>query len=81
MSKKTNRISKKQLLLIKVQQLKNSQLNEKIGVISRQYHAVLHEASELDKVIDETKNELEAEYGAVNINLMDGTYTFIEQDV
>jgi|TARA_R100001198_G_scaffold12479_1_gene5346 hypothetical protein len=81
MSKKTNSISKKQLLLIKEQQLKNSQLNEKIGVISRQYHAVLHEAKELDKVIDETKNELESEYGAVNINLIDGTYTFIEQDV
>jgi hypothetical protein len=42
---------------------------------------VLHEAKELDKVIDETKNELESEYGAVNINLIDGTYTFIEQDV
>jgi len=81
MSKKTNKISKEQLLLIKEQQLKNSQLNEKIGVISRQYHAVLHEAKELDKVIDETKNELESEYGAVNINLIDGTYTFIEQDV
>ena len=29
----------------------------------------------------ESKQELEEEYGAININLEDGTYTKIEEDV
>ena len=34
----------------------------------------------LDTLIEEFKKELEEEYGAVNINLEDGTYTEIKQE-
>ena len=42
------------------------------------HHNLLHQIAEVNKDVEETKIELEKEYGAVNINLEDGTYTPIE---
>ena len=50
-----------------------------IGVLESQKHALLHQIAEVNKEIEETKAELENEYGAININLEDGSYTEIEK--
>lgn len=52
-----------------------------IGVLESQKHSLLHQLADLNKSIEEFKGELEAEYGAVNINLEDGSYTEIETPI
>lgn len=52
-----------------------------IGILESQKHGFLHQLGELNKAIEDFKGELEAEYGAVNINLEDGSYTEIEKQV
>jgi len=41
---------------------------------------LLHQIASINGEIDETKKELEAKYGSVNINIEDGSYTEIEKD-
>jgi len=48
-----------------------------IGVLESQKHGYLHQLADTNKSIEEFKMELEKEYGAININLEDGSYTEI----
>jgi hypothetical protein len=48
-----------------------------IGVLESQKHSYLHQLADINKSIEEFKVELEKEYGAININLEDGSYTEI----
>ena len=48
-----------------------------IGVLESQKHSYLHQLADINKSIEEFKIELEKEYGAININLEDGSYTEI----
>ena len=50
-----------------------------IGVLESQKHSYLHQLADTNKSIEEFKMELEKEYGAININLEDGSYTEIEK--
>lgn len=50
-----------------------------IGVLESQKHSYLHQLADINKSIEEFKIELEKEYGAININLEDGSYTEIEK--
>lgn len=51
-----------------------------IGVLESQKHSYLHQLAEVNKSIEEFKSELEAEYGPININLQDGSYTEIVKE-
>ena len=42
---------------------------------------MLHEIAGVNSEIEDYKEVLEAEYGAVNISLEDGVYTEIKEDV
>jgi len=75
------KIKEEELKLIQEQQGKLSRVINDIGIIETKKHALLHEIAEINTAIEEYKEVLEKEYGAVNINLEDGTYTNIEQDV
>ena len=74
-------IKEEELKLIQEQQGKLSRVINDIGIIETKKHALLHEIAEINTAIEEYKEVLEKEYGAININLEDGTYTNIEQDV
>jgi len=76
-----NKIKDDQLKQIKDQQENLSNLISNIGMLEAQKHGLLHDIAEVNKEIEKTKGELEKEYGAVNINLEDGTYTEIKEDV
>ncbi len=52
-----------------------------IGVLESQKHSYLHQLADINKSIEEFKLELENEYGAININLEDGSYTEIVKSV
>ena len=74
------KITEEQLTTIKEQQLKLNELLNQIGVLEANKHGLLHELAGVNKDIEDYKSVLEKEYGAININLEDGSYTEIEQE-
>lgn len=74
-------IKKEQLDKIVTQQKDLQTLLTNIGVLESQKHGFLHQLGEVNKSIEEFKSELEAEYGAININLEDGSYTEMEKSI
>ena len=75
------KIKKDELLLIQEQQKQLSELINNIGILETQKHGLLHDIAGANKEIEDYKEVLEAEYGAINISVEDGTYTEIETDV
>lgn len=76
----TKKITEDQLEKIVSQQKDLNMLLGNIGVLEAQKHSLLHQVAELNKTVEEFKAELEAEYGAININLEDGSYTEITEE-
>ena len=74
------KIKKEQLETIQKQQQELNAKLQSIGYLDAQKHGILHDLDKLNKDIEEFKNKLEEEYGAVNINLEDGSYTEIEKE-
>ena len=74
------KIKEEQLTKIKNQQEKLNDLIHNIGLLESQKHGLLHEIAKVNVDIEEYKQELEKEYGAININLEDGTYKEIEEE-
>jgi len=72
-------ITKEQLEKITKQQSRLSESLRSIGVLEVQKDNVKKIVIEVSKEIEDTKKELENEYGQVNIDLMDGSYTDIEK--
>ena len=75
---KVNKIKEDQLTTIVRHQKELNLLLTNIGVLEAQKHSLLHQVADVNKAAEEFKNELQSEYGAVNINLEDGSYTLIE---
>ena len=75
------KIKEEELKTIQEQQTKLNELVHNIGLLESQKHGLLHEIAGANKDIEEYKTVLEKEYGAININVEDGTYTEIEKDV
>mgnify|MGYP003121725217 FL=1 len=73
-------ITKEQLKTVNDQQGKLNELLRTIGVLESQKQGVHAQVLEVSKEIDKTKKELEEEYGQVNIDLKDGSYTDIEKE-
>jgi hypothetical protein len=73
-------IKKEQLDKIVGQQADLGKLLTNLGVLETQKHSLLHKVADLNKEIEDFKEVLEAEYGAVNINLEDGSYTNIDKN-
>jgi len=76
---KTKEIKKEQLEKIVSQQKDLNTLLTNIGVLEAQKHSLLHQVAEVNKEVEEFKTVLESEYGAININLEDGSYEEIEK--
>ena len=75
------KIKEEELLLIQEQQKQLNELVHNIGLLERQKHGLLHEIAGVNKEVEDYKEILEAEYGAINIDLEDGTYTEIKENV
>jgi hypothetical protein len=73
-------ITKEQLETITNQQKDLNAILVNIGMLESQKHMLLHQMADLNNLIEETKNKLQEEYGAININLTDGSYTEIEPE-
>jgi len=77
--KTTNKIKEDQLSTIVKHQKELASIITNIGVLESQKHSLLHQVAEVNKTAEEFKVELQEEYGAININLEDGSYTLIEE--
>ena len=75
-----NKIKDKELEKVVEQQKTLNEVLTSVGVLETQKHGLLHKVAALNKDIEEVKNDLEGKYGAININLEDGTYTKVDQD-
>ena len=73
-------ITEEQLKTIQEQQAKLTEGLRTLGVLDVQKQNVHGQIAELSKEIEATKKELEDEYGQVNIDLKDGSYTEIEKE-
>jgi len=74
------KIKEEQLKKIQEQQTAVTKILNEVGYLEANKHGLLHELAGVNESIEEFKKELEEEYGAVNINLEDGTYTAIEKE-
>ena len=72
------KIKEEELLLIQEQQKQLNELVHNIGLLESQKHGLLHEIAGANKEIEDYKEVLETEYGPIEINLEDGSYTKID---
>ena len=74
------KIKEDQLKKIQEQQAAVTKILNEVGYLEANKHGLLHELAGVNQEIENFKGELEKEYGAVNINLEDGTYAAIEKE-
>ena len=76
----SEKITEEQLKSIQdlVGQINNGQLQ--IGQLETQKHTLLHQIAEVQKGLKDFQDELEKEYGKVNVKIQDGTITPIEEE-
>lgn len=74
-------ITQEQLEKVVNQQKDLQALLTNIGLLESQKHGFLHQIADVNKAVEDFKNELQDQYGPININLEDGSYTEIEQEV
>jgi len=79
-SKKVSKITDEQLEVITKHQKDLNKSLTNIGFLETQKHSLLHEYAGIVDDIEKYKKELEDIYGAININIEDGTYTTIEKE-
>ena len=74
----TKHITKQQLDEITNQQKELGNLLTNIGLHESQKHGLLHRLVEVNKKVEDFKSELLKQYGNININIEDGSYSEIE---
>ena len=80
MSEKELKITEEQLKKVQAQVKVRTQLIADIGAVEAQKHELLHALNNVMQKTKETADELEEEYGKININLEDGTYEVIKEE-
>ena len=74
------KITKEELQEIKEQQNRLQAILNDIGVIEVRKHEALHAQAVIYQEVEKTKKKLEEQYGSINIDMTDGSYTEIEQE-
>ena len=74
MKSKVNAITAEELANVKKVQGELQSYLANIGVLEVQKAKAIYHVNLLEKEMDETKKDIEAKYGPININLVDGTF-------
>ena len=80
MSEVKSMITKDQLEKIQGFQKELNKLLNEVGFLEAQKSQILGKFGEENKKTEEFKKELEGEYGSININLEDGSFSPIEKE-
>ena len=75
---KEMKITDEQLEQIRAQQSVKARIINDVGVLEAQKHDLLNALTNVMQKSAETAEELEKEYGKININLEDGSYEVVE---
>lgn len=75
-----SKISKEQLEKLQESQKKYAAIKHDLGQLEVQKHGLLHMWAIIQEEDNKFKQELEEEYGKININLEDGSYEEIKED-
>jgi len=81
MSKKVNKLETEEFDKIIDFQKKIRTMLQNMGVLESQKHAILHDLAGVNEDQEKLKKELEEKYGPININLEDGSYEAIKDNV
>ena len=76
-----SKITEEQLKQLQEQEGKKNAIKHDIGLLETQKHALLHAFANIQEEQDKLKVQLEEEYGKINVNLQDGTYEVIPEEV
>ena len=78
MANKEMKITDEQLEQVRAQQGVKARIINDVGVLEAQKHDLLNALTNVMQKSAETAEELEKEYGKININLEDGAYEVVE---
>jgi ActR/RegA family two-component response regulator len=78
---KDQKITKKELETVKEQQKKIQTVVYDLGSLEARKFEISEALKEFTEALNKTKKELEEKYGQVNINLEDGSYEEIVEEV
>ena len=74
------KIKQEQLDAINSQHAESSSIFNQLGWLEAKKHELLHKFAKVNADMEDTKKDLESEYGQVNVNLETGEYTKIEDE-
>ena len=77
---KVKKIKEEQLKKVVDTTKQQNEMLRTVGVLEAQKQGVLVQLADNNKSLEAVKKELEDEYGQVNVNLEDGSYTEIEKE-
>jgi hypothetical protein len=75
-----SKITKEQLEKLQESQKKYAAIKHDLGQLEVQKHGLLHLWAGIQEEDNKFKQELEQEYGKININLEDGSYEEIKEE-
>ena len=75
-----SKISKEELKKLQEQEQKKNALLHDIGLLHSQAHSLSHAFTDVVSEQEKDKKTLEKEYGKINIDLKDGSYTEIKDE-
>ena len=76
-----SKITEEQLKQLQEQEGKKNAIKHDIGLLETQKHTLLHAFANVQEEQDKLKTQLEDEYGKINVNLQDGSYEIIAEEV
>ena len=75
-----NKITAEELKLVQENQSKMTQALSQVRVLEAQKHGLISHIQELNKEVENNKKVLEEKYGAISINLEDGSFEEIKKE-
>jgi hypothetical protein len=76
-----SKIKEEELKELREQEAKKNAILHDLGVLETQKHQLLHAFAIIQDQQDKTKVALEDAYGKINVNLEDGSYETIEEEL
>ena len=74
------KLSKDELKVFREQEEKKQAILHDLGLLATQSHTLSHMFAELAMKQEQSKKELEAKYGNIEVNLEDGTFKLITNE-
>ena len=75
-----SQITEQELKQLQEQEQKKGAIIHDLGVLEVQKHSLLHAFALIQSEQEESKKQLEATYGKINIDLKDGSYTEVVEE-